>query len=1164
MSVAEFFSQPLWHRLSLTLVHFLWQGLALAALACAAVRILRLKRGNSRYAAYLVAFAAMAVAPLVTFMALGAPTVSAPLAPQPALQIESAAAVPRAMPAQAPGQRNEDTLPIGSTCRAPLRQTVDNVLQVSLPWALVGWMSGVLILSVRLLLGFLGIRRWRRDLEPLADDLNARVARLGERLGLRALSRVFVSRRAKEVVALGYLRPLVLLPAALVTQMPSEMLEAIIAHELAHIRRLDLWVNLAQRVVETLLFYHPAVWWLSARLRRERELCCDELAVETTGERLVYASALEQVGRIRLAVGQPALALGFGQDRRSTLGRVRYVLGLPSAPPESRFWLAGVVGFLVLGVLMIHAPSSLTARAGTESTPKAVNVEETPSSDALPQGWSLDYDNGLRPDGGRIWPAGMAEDLSSLEIRPVGLGLSDTSWKEERYDFEVQSPQSERLGEIHIRFDHRETQVGRMTLKPGKYLLHYRREFGEPGGNFRMNAGPFAVDLPEPGMYMLRFTPKLGTAQITGSLGECYAVNFERFDAGLGISGLVYRSPPKPYSMNGLPAGTYRLSAVTQDDSGNVLVSRAQATVKAEQKLAVNMTPPLQGDSSLRGTIHGQHGIYRKPGPGGQTADPQWFVLIREQGSGPITRLNAYEALTMDSHYVVRGPSISQEKQDLASYAIHGLAPGEYTVTVIEHPWFEPFTIQRQQSKSLTLRAGEEAVLDFDLQAPNNPQPGTTTQMQVKVAGRVLARETQRPIAGALVRVAVPAAEMRLTRCLSKEITQENGTKSDIYEARTDRNGRFEILVSAGPGRDTASVDALARGYGSAAGTFHSGGDNWHLTQLSLTGPSAGACSNLVISLPRAIYVAGVVKDHQGVPLGGVGVHGQTRFGRASWGIASTRTDELGRFEIFDFPPQLRSGETAQLTFTCPTAVPVTVNDLYDLGAEKLATLEVALPRGCRITGVVWDAGGRPAPSALVEAVDGVPFRDTTSDSNGRFELAGLRPGPISLRAHALAIDQKAVLPLTLTDRDENVTLRLKHLELTNPLRPVTLWGMQLVDLTPEVKDIYDVVVAETGVLILDPGPNHLRLDIGRLQKGYCFWIVGEQRISNVREMIIELLRQLTGPRTDGQSAEMPRTVRVVYTVRNGTNTQYLKVMPADVTELKQLAENVGIAVRNN
>ena len=233
----------------------------------------------------------------------------------------------------------------------------------------VGWMGGVLILSVRLLLGFLGVRRWRCHVEPLAKDLKARVAFLGDRLGLPGFTRVFTSRQAREVVALGYLRPLVLLPAALVTQMPAEMLEAVIAHELAHIRRFDLWVNLAQRIVETLLFYHPAVWWLSSRVRNERELCCDELAVTATGERLTYASALENAGRVRLAaLRQPALAVGLGQGKKSTLSRVRHVLGLPPTPPDSRFWLAGVIVVVLLAILAVPTISALTARAEPQQT----------------------------------------------------------------------------------------------------------------------------------------------------------------------------------------------------------------------------------------------------------------------------------------------------------------------------------------------------------------------------------------------------------------------------------------------------------------------------------------------------------------------------------------------------------------------------------------------------------------------------------------------------------------------------------------------------------------------------------------------------------------------------------------------------------------------------
>ena len=110
---------------------------------------------------------------------------------------------------------------------------------------------------------------------------------------MRGFSGVFISPTILQAMAVGYLRPMVLLPAAMVTQMQPEMLEAVIAHELAHIRRFDLWINLGQRVAETLLFYHPAVWWLSICLRSERELCCDELAVKATGRRLAYASTLE-------------------------------------------------------------------------------------------------------------------------------------------------------------------------------------------------------------------------------------------------------------------------------------------------------------------------------------------------------------------------------------------------------------------------------------------------------------------------------------------------------------------------------------------------------------------------------------------------------------------------------------------------------------------------------------------------------------------------------------------------------------------------------------------------------------------------------------------------------------------------------------------------------
>jgi len=216
-SIVQFFSQPVWHHLSLTLVHFLWQGLAVAVVAYAAIRVLSLKRGNPRYGAYLLAFALMAICPLITFAVLGGPARPAAIGPAPMPKVESPAPIPRSVLPEPPQAVSESTVTATPMHRASLRERLDGVLQASLPWALVGWMAGVLILSVRLLLGFVGVRRWRRHLEPLPEELNARVALLSERLGLPGFSRIFTSHSALEVVAVGYLRPLVLLPATMVT-----------------------------------------------------------------------------------------------------------------------------------------------------------------------------------------------------------------------------------------------------------------------------------------------------------------------------------------------------------------------------------------------------------------------------------------------------------------------------------------------------------------------------------------------------------------------------------------------------------------------------------------------------------------------------------------------------------------------------------------------------------------------------------------------------------------------------------------------------------------------------------------------------------------------------------------------------------------------------------
>ncbi|MBW8016508.1 MAG: M48 family metalloprotease [Planctomycetes bacterium] len=408
MSVVEFLSQPICRRFALTLLHFLWQGLAVAFLAVAVVRAFRIKHGNGRYAAYLLAFAAMVVCPVVTFTMIDISAVSQfdaviEAAPAENIAIPSYTALPPTE-AATPVEVSPETeisseteispetvisTPVTFTPQpvkeesVPLADRFSTMLDISMPWVPVIWMLGVIVLSVRLLAGFIGIHRWRRDLKPLPDGLSARVDSLSDRLGMRGFSRVFISPKAMQAMAVGYLKPIVLLPAAMITQMSPDMLEAVIAHELAHIRRFDLWVNLAQRLTETFLFYHPAVWWLSNRLRSERELCCDAMAVKLTGERLTYAKTLQKVTTDRVNKKKPFLAAGLGQNTKPTLSRVRHILGLKPHCQNTPAWQAGLIAVLLLAAIAIPATLGLT----NQTSEKPDTKEEAKG----PEDFSVEY-----------------------------------------------------------------------------------------------------------------------------------------------------------------------------------------------------------------------------------------------------------------------------------------------------------------------------------------------------------------------------------------------------------------------------------------------------------------------------------------------------------------------------------------------------------------------------------------------------------------------------------------------------------------------------------------------------------------------------------------------------------------------------------------------------
>lgn len=318
-----------------TLLHFLWQG-TLAALGLAFVLLLVPRHwGRLRYVSACATLALMSLAPVITIAALQSGHLS-PIA-------LTAASEPHANVApgvgSATGTSDSAALPVSRAIASPA---------VWLPWFVAAWALGVVICATRLAGGWWHARRLLREgvAEP-APEWTETVVRIAARMGMHEPVRLLESARAQVPLVIGSFRPVLLLPASALTGLSPAQVEAVIAHELAHIRRCDYLVNLLQSAVETVLFYHPAVWWVSHTIRVEREHCCDDLAVEACGDVLLYAKALTTLETLRGDHVGVAMAASTG----SLLSRVRRLMGHRSpAPVASSGWVvAAATALMVAG-----------------------------------------------------------------------------------------------------------------------------------------------------------------------------------------------------------------------------------------------------------------------------------------------------------------------------------------------------------------------------------------------------------------------------------------------------------------------------------------------------------------------------------------------------------------------------------------------------------------------------------------------------------------------------------------------------------------------------------------------------------------------------------------------------------------------------------------------
>lgn len=382
---------PLIQQLGLVLLHFLWQGALIGLLFSVGKFLARSAPAATRYNWAVLCLALLALAPLVSFFWLQS-------SPEPAYWSNQTAA---------PEPRQIASI-------APVAHAGGMTLASVMPWIVTLWLFGVVMMSARLGAGWWYVTQLRRRADsqiPMA--IQASLNELAGRLKISRPVGLALSAQIAGPMLTGLMRPLILLPAGLINGLSARQVEMVLAHELAHLKRADHLVNAFQTALETLLFYHPVVRWISSEVRAQREMASDELAALLTGDRVEYAETLLELEKIRA----DRLPMTIGMADHQLLHRVRHLLTMRSAQSGSI-----TVGVSLLIVLLV----SLTVAALSASLPSLPERDLRPTPNASSIEPSVPEPAILAEENPRRSIAQEAPRSSGEATASAGIGEQDT------------------------------------------------------------------------------------------------------------------------------------------------------------------------------------------------------------------------------------------------------------------------------------------------------------------------------------------------------------------------------------------------------------------------------------------------------------------------------------------------------------------------------------------------------------------------------------------------------------------------------------------------------------------------------------------------------------------------------------------------------------------
>lgn len=343
-------------RLGLTIFHALWELAFVGLVAWAGLCFLRRRSARSRYLWACLCFLAMAILPMATFGWLWGfhQTVQGAL-------VDGGVILP--------------SLTIRGGGMAFM-----NAVRTSAPWLALAWGAGATAMLLRFGGGMLWLERtYLAQASPAPKALATTCGRLAQALKLSRPVRILTSQRAETPLVLGWLRPIVLVPTSALLHLSPEAMEAVLAHELAHIHRGDYLINLLQSLVESFLFFHPAVWYLSRQIRELREYCCDDVAAILCGDPMILAEGLSALERLRWSsqsYSEPALAAAKGP----LMHRIFRLMRPQDVPmPSFRGLALLLVGATFLGAATFAVQQE--SSKAVKSTPKSQNSPSKPKLD---------------------------------------------------------------------------------------------------------------------------------------------------------------------------------------------------------------------------------------------------------------------------------------------------------------------------------------------------------------------------------------------------------------------------------------------------------------------------------------------------------------------------------------------------------------------------------------------------------------------------------------------------------------------------------------------------------------------------------------------------------------------------------------------------------------